>query len=56
MPVLPAVLAERLRALYPPEAVVANPLDLLADAREDRFGDTLQAVLQLARTASMPSS
>jgi acetyltransferase len=49
MPVLPAALAERLRALYPPEAVVANPLDLLADAREDRFGDTLQAVLQLAR-------
>ncbi len=42
-------LAERLRALYPPEAVVANPLDLLADAREDRFGDTLEAVLQLAR-------
>ena len=33
----------------PPEAVVANPLDLLADAREDRFGDTLEAVLQLAR-------
>ena len=35
--------------LYPAEAAVANPLDLLADAREDRFGDTLQAVLQLAR-------
>ena len=49
MPELPAALAERLRTLYPAEAVVANPLDLLADAREDRFGDTLQAVLQLAR-------
>jgi acyl-CoA synthetase (NDP forming) len=49
VPTPPVALAERLRALYPPEAVVANPLDLLADAREDRFGDTLQAVLQLAR-------
>jgi acetyltransferase len=45
---LPGALAQRLRALYPPEAVVANPLDLLADAREDRFGDTLEAVLALA--------
>jgi acetyltransferase len=44
----PEALAQRLRALYPPEAVVANPLDLLADAREDRFGATLQAVLELA--------
>ena len=49
LPQLPEPLAERLRAAYPAEAVVANPLDLLADAREDRFGDTLQAVLQLAR-------
>jgi acetyltransferase len=48
LPELPAPLAERLRGLYPAEAVVANPLDLLADAREDRFGDTLEAVLQLA--------
>jgi acetyltransferase len=48
LPELPAALATRLRALYPPEAVVANPLDLLADAREDRFGDTLEAVLQMA--------
>jgi acetyltransferase len=44
---LPDALVQRLRALYPPEAVVANPLDLLADAREDRFGDTLEAVLAL---------
>jgi acyl-CoA synthetase (NDP forming) len=49
LPQLPAALAERLRAMYPAEAVVANPLDLLADAREDRFGDTLQAVLQFAQ-------
>jgi acetyltransferase len=48
---LPDALAQRLRALYPPEAVVANPLDLLADAREDRFGDTLEAVLALAPDA-----
>jgi acetyltransferase len=48
---LPDALAQRLRALYPPEAVVANPLDLLADAREDRFGDTLEAVLTLAPEA-----
>jgi acyl-CoA synthetase (NDP forming) len=48
LPELPGALAERLRALYPAEAVVANPLDLLADAREDRFGDTLEAVLQMA--------
>jgi acetyltransferase len=45
---LPETLAQRLRALYPAEAVVANPLDLLADAREDRFGATLEAVLELA--------
>jgi len=51
LPVLPEALAQRLRALYPPEAVVANPLDLLADAREDRFGDTLQAVLESAQGA-----
>ena len=49
LPELPTPLAEHLRALYPPEAVVANPLDLLADAREDRFGATLEAVLRLAR-------
>ena len=48
LPGLPAALAGRLRGLYPSEAVVANPLDLLADAREDRFGDTLQAALEHA--------
>jgi acyl-CoA synthetase (NDP forming) len=42
LPALPADMADRLRALFPPEASVANPLDLLADAREDRFGPTLE--------------
>ncbi len=51
LPALPARLAERLRAVYPAEAVVANPLDLLADAREDRFGATLEAVLELAQAS-----
>lgn len=46
LPALPQALATRLQACYPPEAAVANPLDLLADAREDRFGDTLQAALE----------
>jgi acetyltransferase len=46
LPALPGPLAARLRGLYPPEAVVANPLDLLADAREERFGATLEAALQ----------
>jgi acetyltransferase len=45
LPALPAALEARLRAFFPPEAVAANPLDLLADAREDRFGETLRAVL-----------
>ena len=51
LPQIPPALALRLRALYPPEAVVANPLDLLADAREDRFGGTLEAVLESAAEA-----
>ena len=42
LPALPPDMADRLRALLPPEASVANPLDLLADAREDRFGPTLE--------------
>lgn len=51
LPVLPAALEARLRAFFPPEAVAANPLDLLADAREDRFGDTLRAVIEDAGEA-----
>jgi acyl-CoA synthetase (NDP forming) len=46
LPELPAALETRLRAFLPPEAAVANPLDLLADARDDRFGDTLAAALE----------
>jgi len=49
MPELPAALAEPLRSLLPGEAAVANPLDLLADAREDRFGETLRLVLEHGR-------
>jgi acyl-CoA synthetase (NDP forming) len=43
---LPAAMAAHLRAQLPPEASVANPLDLLADAREDRFGLTLEAAIR----------
>jgi acetyltransferase len=39
-------LADELRNALPGEAAVANPLDLLADAREDRFGDTLIRALE----------
>lgn len=42
---LPAALAAKLRASLPAEAAVANPLDLLADAREDRFGEVLTRAL-----------
>ncbi|GEQ98888.1 hypothetical protein JCM17844_25250 [Iodidimonas gelatinilytica] len=45
---LPAALAARLKADLPPEASVRNPLDLLADAREDRFGLSLEAALDHA--------
>jgi len=43
---LSAELAGRLRAALPAEAAVANPIDLLADAREDRFESTLRAILE----------
>ena len=43
---LPATLQARLRTMLPPEAAVANPMDLLADAREDRFGPILAAILE----------
>lgn len=49
MPTLPAAFSDRLREALPHEAAVANPLDLLADAREDRFGLVLQSALELAR-------
>jgi acyl-CoA synthetase (NDP forming) len=46
LPELPAAMAARLRAALPAEAAVANPLDLLADAREERFGLTLEAAVR----------
>jgi acetyltransferase len=42
---LPARFAGILKQALPSEASVANPLDLLADAREDRFAHTLAAAL-----------
>lgn len=48
---LPQALADRLKSSLPPEASVANPLDLLADAREERFGETFQGVLDVAASA-----
>jgi len=48
---LPKSFADTLRQQVPPEASIANPLDLLADAREDRFGLTLQAAMDHAATA-----
>jgi acyl-CoA synthetase (NDP forming) len=42
---LPAQMAATLRAALPGEASVANPLDLLADAREERFGLTLESAI-----------
>ncbi|HUZ72511.1 MAG TPA: CoA-binding protein [Stellaceae bacterium] len=46
LPPLPVAMAARLTADLPPEAAVANPVDLLADAREDRFGRTLETVMR----------
>ena len=39
-------MARTLRTALPAEASVANPLDLLADAREDRFGLTLECAIK----------
>lgn len=41
---LPAPMAQDLRAGLPAEAAIANPMDLLADAREDRFVFALEQV------------
>ena len=46
LPDLPAKMAEKLRGFLPAEASIANPLDLLADARADRFSATLAAALE----------
>ncbi|MGE0254713.1 MAG: CoA-binding protein [Alphaproteobacteria bacterium] len=48
---LPAAMTAALRVGLPPEAAVANPLDLLADAREDRFVAALEAALAAGRDA-----
>jgi acetyltransferase len=48
LPELPEALAATLRAALPAEAAVANPLDLLADAREERFALTLGEALRHA--------
>jgi acetyltransferase len=42
---LPDAMAEALAANLPAEASVANPIDLLADAREDRFRMAFRALL-----------
>jgi len=42
---LPERMKSVLRQRLPPEASIANPLDLLADAREERFADTLASAL-----------
>jgi len=42
---LPERLRQVLRQRLPAEASVANPLDLLADAREERFASTLSSAL-----------
>jgi acetyltransferase len=43
---LPDAMAAALRANLPGEAAVANPLDLLADAREERFAFTLETAVR----------
>jgi acetyltransferase len=43
---LPKAMVERLRAELPAEAAIANPIDLLADAREERFGFTLETAVK----------
>ncbi|HEY5928932.1 MAG TPA: hypothetical protein VIU02_01345, partial [Burkholderiales bacterium] len=51
LPDLPAPMAEKLRATLPPEASVANPIDLLADAREDRFAAAIDAAIDSGAAA-----
>jgi len=46
LPDLPQAMAASLHANLPAEAAVANPIDLLADAREDRFGFTLETTVK----------
>jgi len=51
LPNLPDSMAESLRKALPPEASVANPIDLLADAREDRFAAALDAAIASGEAA-----
>jgi len=48
---LPQAMADVLRQQLPPEASVANPIDLLADAREDRFALAIEATMAHAAEA-----
>jgi acetyltransferase len=48
---LPAAMADVLRQQLPAEASVANPIDLLADAREDRFALAFEAAMNHAAQA-----
>jgi acyl-CoA synthetase (NDP forming) len=48
---LPQAMADVLRQQLPPEASIANPIDLLADAREDRFGMAFEAAMTHAAQA-----
>jgi acyl-CoA synthetase (NDP forming) len=48
---LPTAFADVLRQQLPPEASVANPIDMLADAREDRFGFAFEAAMTHAASA-----
>jgi acetyltransferase len=45
---LPQQMIDVLRPQLPPEASVANPIDLLADAREDRFGLAVETAMTCA--------
>ena len=45
MPDLPDAYATSLQDMLPGEAAVANPIDLLADAREDRFGPAFEGAI-----------
>ncbi len=49
LPGIPAAMADVLRGFLPAEAAIANPLDLLADARAERFGATLDAALAVGK-------
>jgi acyl-CoA synthetase (NDP forming) len=46
LPELPVAMEKTLRKILPAEASIANPLDLLADARAERFRATLAAALE----------